>query len=138
MYAFKYHIRTPKVDLAGFIMAGRNENMVKLPKNRQIQPAIIKRTKVYYLRLLLDHQPGPTSFTHSLTSRQLTVKYHNLQEACRRHSLLDNKDYIIDAMSEISETLSALKLLSRSNGHVNRLIPYLCGKHSPIISARIS
>ena len=31
-----YHVRTPKIYLAGFIMAGRNENMVKFPKNRQI------------------------------------------------------------------------------------------------------
>ena len=35
-YATSYHVRTPKIDLAGFIMAGRNENMVKFPKNRQI------------------------------------------------------------------------------------------------------
>ena len=31
-----YHVITPKIDLAGFIMAGRNKNMVKFPKNRKI------------------------------------------------------------------------------------------------------
>ena len=37
LYAI-YHVRTPKIDLAGFIMAGigRNEIMVIFPKNRQI------------------------------------------------------------------------------------------------------
>jgi len=33
LYAL-YHVRTPKIDLAGFVMAGRNENMAKSPKNR--------------------------------------------------------------------------------------------------------
>ena len=27
-----YHVRTPKIDLAGYIIAGRNKNIVKFPK----------------------------------------------------------------------------------------------------------
>ena len=39
-------IMAGNIDSVGFIMAGKNKNMVKFPKNRQILPAIIKRTKV--------------------------------------------------------------------------------------------
>ena len=35
LYAI-YPVRTPKIDLAGFIMAGRNEKMQKFPKTCQI------------------------------------------------------------------------------------------------------
>ena len=31
-----YHVRSPKIDLAGFSITGRNDNMVKFPKNGQI------------------------------------------------------------------------------------------------------
>ena len=44
LYAI-YHVRTPKIDLAGFIIAGRNENMVKFPENCQFNPPHLNELK---------------------------------------------------------------------------------------------
>ena len=45
-------VRTPKVDSVVFNMAGKNNGELRyggISKNRQIQPALIKRTKVFIL-----------------------------------------------------------------------------------------
>ena len=54
---------------------------------------------LYYLRLLLVHQQVSTSFSHLKTVDGELLS--TFKEACRRHSLLDNDDHIIDAMNEI-------------------------------------
>ena len=64
--------------------------------------------ELYYLRLLLVHLYGPTSFTYLKTfNGNLLPTY---KECCLRHGFLDNDQHITNGMNEISQTLPARKL----------------------------
>ncbi len=62
----------------------------------------------FYMRLLLTHVRGPTTFEDLRTVD--AVECATFQEACLRHGLLQDDSHLDAAMSEVAHTATASQL----------------------------
>lgn len=64
----------------------------------RLQHCSVKQGERYYLRLLLNHVPNPTSFDYLKTVDG--ILYPSFQEACSKRGLLDNDQQWYDTLNE--------------------------------------
>jgi hypothetical protein len=79
---------------------GYGRSPLQLPPVGRIYHVAPSSGELYYLRLLLNHVPGPTSFEDLLRVPTLPVPCTTYQQACRERGLLADDEEVHEALEE--------------------------------------